>query len=71
VDELPLPTDADYGFASYHSKTAVNGNVIRYTRTFEIKELTVPVSQAEALKKFYRIIGADERNMVVLKQLGK
>ena len=71
VDELPLPTDADYSFASYHSKTAVNGNVIRYTRTFEIKELTVPVSQAEELKKFYRTIAADERNMVVLKQVGK
>ena len=71
VDELPLPTDADYSFASYHSKTAVNGNVIRYTRTFEIKELSVPVSQAEQLKKFYRTIGADEREMVVLKQVGK
>ena len=71
VDELPLPTDAEYSFASYHSKTAVSGNVIHYTRTFEIKELTVPVSQAEELKKLYRIIAADERNMVVLKPGGK
>jgi hypothetical protein len=71
VDELPLPTDADYSFASYHSTTAVNGNVIHYTRTFEIKQLTVPVSQAEELKKLYRTIAADERNMVVLKQVGK
>ena len=67
VDELPPPTDADYSFASYHARTAVHGNVICYTRTFEIKELTVPVSQAEELKKLYRTIGADERNMVVLK----
>lgn len=34
-------------------------------------ELTVPVSQAEELKKLYRTIAADERNMVVLKQVGK
>ena len=48
--------DADYGFASYHSKTVVNGNVVDYTRTFEVKELSVPVDKADELKRFYRII---------------
>jgi hypothetical protein len=67
VDDLPPPVDADYSFASYHSKTVVNGNVVGYTRTFEVKELSVPVSKAEELKKFYRIIASDERNTVVLK----
>jgi len=67
VDDVPPAVDADYGFASYHSKTVVNGNVVGYTRTFEVKELSVPVSQADDLKKFYRIIAGDERNTVVLK----
>ena len=67
VDDLPPPVDADFGFASYHSKTEVKGNVIGYTRTFEVKELSVPVSKAEELKKFYRIIASDERNTAVLK----
>lgn len=67
VDELPPPVDADFSFASYHSRTEAKGNVIDYTRTFEIKELSVPVSQAEELKKFYRIISSDERNTAVLK----
>jgi hypothetical protein len=67
VDDLPPPVDADYSFASYHSKTVVNGNVVGYTRTFEVKELSVPVSKAEDLRKFYRIIASDERNTVVLK----
>jgi hypothetical protein len=71
VDELPPPIDADYGFASYHSKTEVKGNVIGYTRTFEVKELSVPVAQAEDLRKFYRIIAGDERNTVVLKAAAK
>ena len=70
VDELPPPVDADMGFASYHAKTEVKGNVIGYTRTFEIKELSVPVSQADQLKKFYRIIASDERNTAVLKPAG-
>jgi len=67
VDDLPPPVDVDYSFASYHSKTEVHGNVMRYARTFEVKELSVPVSRAEELKKFYRIIAGDERNTAVLK----
>jgi hypothetical protein len=67
VDDLPPPVDVDFGFASYHSKTEAKGNVIGYTRTFEVKELSVPVSRAEELKKFYRIIAGDERNTAVLK----
>lgn len=67
VDDMPPPVDADYSFASYHSKTVVNGNVVGYTRTFEVKELSVPVNKAEDLRKFYRIIAGDERNTVVLK----
>ena len=58
---MPPPVDADFGFASYHSKTEVKGNVIGYTRSFEVKELSVPVSRAEELKKLYRIIASDER----------
>ena len=67
VDDLPSPVNADYSFASYHSKTEVNGSTLKYTRTFEIKELSVPVSKIEDLKKLYRIIAGDERNTAVLK----
>jgi hypothetical protein len=67
VDDLPPPINADYSFASYHSKTEAQGNVLRYTRTFEVKELSVPVSKVDELKKLYRIIASDERNTAVLK----
>jgi hypothetical protein len=67
VDDLPPAVDADYPFASYHSKTTVKGNVVDYTRTFELKQLTVPVAKADDLKRFYRIIASDERNTMVLK----
>jgi hypothetical protein len=67
VDELPPPTDVDLSFASYHSKSEVVGNTLRYTRSFEVKELTVPVNKADELKSFYRAIAGDERNMAVLK----
>ena len=67
VDDMPPPINADYSFASYHSKTEVNGSTLKYTRTFEVKELSVPVSKMEDLKKLYRIIAGDERNTAVLK----
>jgi len=69
VDELPPPINIDYSFASYHSKSEVNSNVLRYTRTFEVKELSLPLTKVEDLKKLYRIIGGDERNTTVLKSV--
>lgn len=71
VDDLPPPVDVDFGFASYRSKTDIADNAIRYNRTFQVKELSVPASKAEDLRKFYRIIASDERNTVVLKPTSK
>jgi hypothetical protein len=71
VEELPAPVNADYSFGSYHSKTEVSGPIIRYTRSYEIKQLSVPASNAEEVKKFNRMIATDERNMVVLKPAAK
>ncbi len=70
VDELPPSMDVDYSFGSYHSKTEASGNVLHYTRSLEIKELSVPVGKMDELKKFYRMIATDERNTAVLKPAG-
>jgi hypothetical protein len=67
VDELPPPTDVEFSFGSYHSKTEASGHVLHYTRSMEIKELSVPVGKMDELKKFYRMIASDERNTAVLK----
>src|SRR5437667_113418 len=67
VVDLLTHVDSDYSFASYHSKAEVHGSMLKYTRTFEVKELSVPVSKVEDLKKLYRIIASDERNAAVLK----
>ncbi len=68
VVDLAPPVDADFDFASYHSKTEVSGNTLRYVRKLELKELTVPANHADELKKFYRIINTDEQSTVVLKR---
>jgi hypothetical protein len=70
VDDLPPPVNAEFSFASYHSKAEVSGNVLRYTRIFEVREPSVPLAQTGDLKKLYRIIASDERNTAVLKPAG-
>ncbi|MBZ5540995.1 MAG: DUF3857 and transglutaminase domain-containing protein [Acidobacteriia bacterium] len=67
VDDLPPPVNAEYSFASYHSKTEASGNVVRYTRVFEVKQLSVPLEKVGELKQLYRLIAGDERNTAVLK----
>lgn len=70
VDELPPPTDVEYPFGSYHSKSELQGNALVYTRTVEIKDVSVPLEKMDDLKKFYRIIANDERGTAVLKPAG-
>ena len=67
VDDVPPPMDADFSFGSYHSRTEARGQTLHYSRTVEIRELSVPLSKMDDLKKFYRIIATDERNTAVLK----
>jgi hypothetical protein len=67
VDDLPPPVSAEFSFASYHSKAEINGNVLRYARTFEVKEPSVALGKMDDLKKLYRMIANDERNTAVLK----
>jgi hypothetical protein len=66
ADELPPPLNLDYDFASYHSKSEMVANKLRYSRTLEIKQLSVPVAHAEELKRFYRAVFGDERRTAVL-----
>jgi transglutaminase-like putative cysteine protease len=68
LDSLPQPVDVDDGFATYHSKTELIGRTLRYTRSYEIDKLSVPVDRAEDLRALYRIIDADERNEAILKR---
>lgn len=68
LDSLPPVVDEDLGFVSYRSVTTFTGNVLRYMRTLEVKELSVPASQSESLKKFFRAIEGDERNQAVLRK---
>jgi transglutaminase-like putative cysteine protease len=68
VDELPAPLAIDTGIAQYSSRSEVTGNLLRYTRNYEIKKILVPADSVDQLKEFFRQITADERGSVVLKR---
>ncbi len=70
-DELPPPVRIDFDFATYSSKVEmVSGNVLRYSRTYQVKEVVVPSSRLGDLKRFYRQILTDESGAAVFKKAG-
>jgi hypothetical protein len=68
VDELPEPAKAVFPFAEYTSKSEKAGNVLKYTREYKMQTTQVPLDGMEQLRKLFSQIGADEKNMAVLKK---
>ncbi len=68
VDEMPAPVKVDCGYISYQSKTALDGNVLRYTRSYQVNKVVVPVEDLRTLRSALGAIAADERSSVILKR---
>jgi hypothetical protein len=68
VDELPDPVNLDLGFASYESSSNVKDNVLHYTRTYTVREVTLPAEKYGDVQKLAGVIAADEQTRAVLKK---
>jgi hypothetical protein len=68
VDEMPDPIKLDLGFAAYQSSTQVKGNVLHYSRTYTVREVTLPAEKYGEVKRLAGIIAADEESRAVLKK---
>jgi hypothetical protein len=68
VDEIPDPVKLDLGFASYESSSVVKDNVLHYTRTFTVREVTLPADKYPEVQKLAGVIAADEQSSAVLKK---
>jgi hypothetical protein len=68
VDEIPDPVKLDLGFASYQSSSKLDGRTLRYTRTYTVREVTLPASRYGDLQKLAGVIAADEQSSAVLKK---
>lgn len=68
VDETPDPVKLDLGFASYESSSKVEDNVLHYTRTYTVRQVTLPADRYSDLQKLAGVIEADEQSRAVLKK---
>jgi len=68
VDEIPDPVKLDLGFASYQSSSTVKDNILHYTRTYTVREVTLPADKYSDVQKLAGIIAADEQRNAVLKK---
>ena len=68
VDEIPDPVKLDLGFASYESSSIVKDNILHYTRTYTVREVTLPADKYPDVQKLAGVIAADEQSSAVLKK---
>jgi hypothetical protein len=68
VDEIPQAVKLDLGFASYESSSTVKDNILHYTRTYTVREVTLPADKYPDVQKLAGVIAADEQNSAVLKK---
>jgi hypothetical protein len=67
IDELPKSVNYEFPFATYRSETATTGHDFHYTRTYEVKDIRIPLGKIDDLKKLYSDIADDERGYIVLR----
>lgn len=68
VDEIPDPVKLDLGFASYQSSSHIKDNILHYTRTYTVREVTLSPEKYPDLQRLAGVIAADEQNHAVLKK---
>jgi len=68
VDELPDPVKLDVGFASYVSSTELHGRVLHYSRTYTVRQVTVPANKYAEVQQRAAAIAADEDSQAILKR---
>jgi len=71
TDELPPAVQVDYPFGEYRSSVEMAGNVLRYSRTYQIKDVKVTQERMDDLKKFFAQIAEDERATAILRRVGR
>ncbi len=71
IDEIPDPVKLDLGFASYESSSIVKDNILHYTRTYTVREVTLPADKYPDVQKLAGVIAADEQSSAVLKKLAQ
>lgn len=67
IDEVPKEVRYKYPFADYKSETKTSGHELHYSRTYERKDVRIPLEKLDDLKKLYSDITDDERGYAILR----
>jgi len=67
IDEVPKDVSYTYPFADYKSATKTSGHELHYSRTYERKDVRIPLEKLSDLKKLYSDIRDDERGYAILR----
>jgi len=67
VESLPEPVEQDLPFAHYRSEVIFEDNLIRYSRSLEIRQLLLKPEEVPALRELYRVIEQDEHRPILLR----
>lgn len=70
-EELPSPVQADCPYASYKSDVTLNGDILHYQRTYELKDVDVPAGSLSDLRSFFAKIANDEQSSAILRRAGQ
>lgn len=68
LDGLPQPVEASCDYATYHSEIKVADGVLHYKRSFEVKDVIVPVDKLPEIHDFLQQVAADQQSAAVLKK---
>lgn len=68
VDGLPQPVQASCDYATYHSEIKVSDGVLHYKRSFEVKDVMVPVDKLPEIRAFLQRVAVDQQSAAVLKR---
>jgi hypothetical protein len=68
VDELPSRIRIDSEFGKFDAQWTVEGGILTFTRSFEMRAQTVPAARYAELKKFLDVVsGAEDAPVVLVK----
>ena len=68
MDEMPEPVKLDMGFAAYESASSLSGNSLHYTRTYTVRQVSLPPERYADLQRLETAIDGDEQNQAVFKK---
>jgi hypothetical protein len=68
VDGLPKPVDASCDYATYKSETTVADGVLHYKRSFEVKDVDIPIEKLPEIRAFLQQVASDQQSAAVLKK---